>query len=312
MSKIAVLLATYNGEKYIKELLQSLDNQDFQDFHCYIHDDGSTDRTVEIIQKFIKGKDKYELIDKPPVGNAVGNFLLLLEFIDDETYIMFCDQDDVWLKNKIQLSLQLIENEPEKNVPLVACTDLKVVDSRLNVIADSYFLYENRNINYIHFNNMIKKNVSPGCAMIINRQMRNCILSNKNLAFLTLHDWAIMIIGSLYGKIIISKEKTILYRQHGDNVVGAKNKKGVVGIIDQIVKVISFSKFILIKKSVKLEKDIIIALLNNISQEFPIKKDVDIRRYQKLTSENKCNRMKEYIDVNKKIGVRRYVRALFI
>ena len=107
--KIYILLATYNGEKYLKEQLDSLFEQTNQHWTLWIHDDNSKDNTVNIIKKYkSKYPDQIEFLDDDiSTGGAKENFTYLLDNInDDYDYIMFCDQDDVWLEDKIEITLK--------------------------------------------------------------------------------------------------------------------------------------------------------------------------------------------------------------
>ena len=135
-AKIAILLATYNGEEYIGELLDSIMSQSMQDFVCYIHDDGSTDRTTDIIKTYLQNyKDKIVVLDYLSKKGCTNNFLSLAQHVSHE-YVMFCDQDDVWKNDKIEKTYKKIkqmEND-HPGVPLLVFTDLSVVDEEGNAV----------------------------------------------------------------------------------------------------------------------------------------------------------------------------------
>ena len=108
MQSVAILLATYNGEKYIEEFLISLQGQTFQNYICYIHDDGSKDRTRRIAEEFEKrDPGHFQILEGPSQGGAKENFLWMLGQIEAEFY-MFAGQDDVWLPEKIEKSVRTI------------------------------------------------------------------------------------------------------------------------------------------------------------------------------------------------------------
>ena len=128
-------MATYNGEKYLREQVDSIISQTCQDWHLYIHDDGSKDSTIAIIKDYIcQYPDSITLLDYPPQGGACKNFLSMLDKVE-APYYMFCDQDDVWLPEKIALSLEEMKRQealhPQK--PVVIHTDLHIVDDKLTV-----------------------------------------------------------------------------------------------------------------------------------------------------------------------------------
>lgn len=216
--RIEILMATYNGEKYIKEQIESLLNQTYINWSLLIRDDGSSDGTVKIIEDYEKKYSEKIKILKDNKGSlrAKDNFLELLRN-SKEDYIMFCDQDDVWLPNKIEITLKkMLEIE---DGPTLIHTDLKVVDKSLNTIADSFWKFQNLNPNRKTHNYLIVQNNITGCTMMINRKLVN--LSKGDFPNGAMHDWIIGIIASISGKIEQVSEQTILYRQHSFNQIGA-------------------------------------------------------------------------------------------
>ena len=127
--KIYILLATYNGEKYLKEQLDSLFEQTNQHWTLWIHDDNSKDNTISIIKEYqSKYPNKIKFLDDNiSTGGAKENFTYLLENIDDDyEHIMFCDQDDVWLEDKIDITLKkMLEIEKENVVYFLLISDTK-------------------------------------------------------------------------------------------------------------------------------------------------------------------------------------------
>lgn len=227
MKKVYILMATYNGEKYINEQIDSLLNQTYQNWQLIIHDDNSKDNTVEIIKDYIKEHpDKVNLIDDNiSTGGAKENFSFLLENIDDHyDYIMFCDQDDSWLEHKIEITLnRMIEIEKENiGKPILIHTDLKVVDEKLNIISESMFHYQKLNLNNQKDIKMISiENIITGCTMMINKRLAQLSKTIPNEAIM--HDWWIAIITLRESGIIEFVDKgTILYRQHELNTIGSK------------------------------------------------------------------------------------------
>lgn len=224
---IYILLATYNGEKYIREQLESLLEQTYQNWILWIHDDGSKDSTLNIIKEYEeKLPNKIKLLnDGLKCSGAKQNFTHLLSSIDDNfNYIMFCDQDDVWLENKIEITLnKMIEVENRnQNKPIIIHTDLKVVDEGLNTIADSYFIYQKIKPQWSKdFNISLVQNSVTGCTMMINKKAKEISLPIGNNAIM--HDWWILLkVLQNNGVVEYIDKPTILYRQHSSNDTGAK------------------------------------------------------------------------------------------
>lgn len=217
-------MATYNGEKYIREQLDSIISQTFEDWVLIIHDDGSTDSTVEILLEYKnKYKEKIVLIEDGIIlGGAKSNFAHLMSFSDSQ-YIMFCDQDDIWLENRIELFYaKMLESENIfHDEPIVIFSDLVVVDEHLNVISNS--MVESQKLNPIiaQTSDSLKcQNVITGCAMMFNKKALTLSLPIPKSALM--HDWWIGLVTSKYGKNIFLNQPTILYRQHANNQVGFK------------------------------------------------------------------------------------------
>ncbi len=225
---IGILMATYNGEKFIAEQLDSILNQTYQNWLLLIHDDGSNDNTVNIIKHYQKlYPEKIIFIDdKVKCGGAKENFAHLIRIAKEEfnfNYVMFSDQDDVWLPEKIEITLdKMLELEKKygKNKPILVHTDLKVVDRNLKMIAESFWEYQKIDPLNNSLNCLLLENTVTGCTMMVNRVLLNKIKFDKNAI---IHDWWIALICRLNDGIIFPiKQQTILYRQHGKNDTGAK------------------------------------------------------------------------------------------
>lgn len=222
LSPIDILLSTYNGGLYIKELLQSLFAQTYKEWRLIVRDDGSTDNTLDIVETYAsKHHDRIVLLKdgKGRLGPCQ-SFAALLEY-SPAPYIMFCDQDDVWLPNKIELTLKTTREleAKHKNTPILVHTDLKVVDERLNPLAESFWKYQHINPARIALNNLLIQNVATGCAMMLNMPLKKAALPIPSEAML--HDWWITLVAASSGRIEYINSPTMLYRQHGKNDTGA-------------------------------------------------------------------------------------------
>lgn len=272
--KIEILMATYNGEKYIREQIESLLAQTYSNWILRVRDDGSKDKTMEIVEEYIKKYPEKISVLKDNKGSlrAKENFMTLLRN-SKENYMMFCDQDDVWLPNKIEITLKKMREV--ENGPTLIHTDLKVVDQNLNTIADSFCKYQRINPERKKYNHLIVQNNITGCTMMINRELAN--LCNEEFKDGVMHDWIIGIIASLTGKIQFVKEPTILYRQHGNNDVGAKGYWGNIKVK--------------VKKIEKIKEDLLrtIKQIDEIIKKIKIEdleKEKEIREYLGIKNKN--------------------------
>lgn len=228
--KVAILLSTYNGEKFLREQLDSLMNQTSRDFHLYIRDDGSTDQTLSIVQEFAQRySDMVTVVsDETKHRHAAGSFFYLLQNVNS-LYYMFCDQDDVWLADKVAVSVQSIEEVEMRDarengsryMPIVAFTDLKVVDENLQEIAASFNALNHLERYERNSDILMVHNVATGCAMIFNQAAKD--ISFPVSPYAHMHDeWISMCTHFKGGLIVPIKRACILYRQHSRNTIGAR------------------------------------------------------------------------------------------
>ena len=221
--KLAILLATYNSEKYLKVQIDSILAQSFSDFTLYIRDDGSTDSTISIIDEYLKlFPNIIFLKDNQKNRLSLGSFMWMLENVNAD-YYMFSDHDDYWLENKVELTLNkmlAVESVGSKK-PVIIHTDLKVVDTNLNEIAPSFWKYSKIDPKLlVNFNFLAVYNLLTGCTMMINEEARNISLPYSKYSLM--HDsWIGLKVLDKGGIIDFIPNQTILYRQHGNNTIGA-------------------------------------------------------------------------------------------
>lgn len=220
--KIAILMATYNGEKYICQQIDSILSQTCKDWELYIHDDGSTDNTIAALESYVeKYPNKIHLIDGKSTGGAKYNFFYLFGQVE-APYYMTCDQDDVWLDKKIGLTYdKMLTIENKADVPCLVYTELRVVDSELNTIADTMSEYQSLDCHKRTINQFILQNSVTGCTMMVNMALRDKMLHITDIDNTIMHDWWAALVAAQFGKTAFIDEPTILYRQHGDNSLGA-------------------------------------------------------------------------------------------
>lgn len=223
--KTAILLATYNSQRFLVSQIESIINQTYQDWTLYIRDDGSKDNTIEIISSFINTDTRIVLIeDKFRNLGAGGSFMALLKQVDADNYL-FCDHDDVWLSEKIERSLKEMQRLSEMNPgkPIIVHSDLYVVDQDLNVIDNSFWKSSGIKPAILNKKNIIQVfNCVTGCTMLFNQAAKKCSLPYNLKA--PMHDWWIAIKTLKNGGIIFGiSEPLIYYRQHESNEVGARD-----------------------------------------------------------------------------------------
>jgi glycosyltransferase involved in cell wall biosynthesis len=250
-NKIYILMATYNGAKYIKEQINSILNQSYKNWKLIIHDDNSIDGTVKIIKEYIINyPELIELIDDDiSTGGAKDNFIFLLDKIDDSCdYIMFCDQDDIWLQNKIKLTLlkmKEIENTFMKVKPIMVYSNLTIVDENLNDIQSNMFQLNNYYDKKDNIYKLMVGNYITGNTIMINKIAIDFILPISKNAIM--HDWWIALVISNSGYLYPIEQSLTLYRQHENNVCGSsKNIKSRFEKLLDLKKVI-YNNYLIIK-----------------------------------------------------------------
>ena len=221
---ISILMATYNGQAFIAEQIESILNQSCQSYVLYINDDASTDDTFDIVKRFAAEFPDKIIATKNSVnsGNAKHNFIDMMIRIKDD-YVMLCDQDDIWLPDKIRITfdrIQELESEFGTDAPILVHTDLRVVSQDIDcIISLSFREAMNSDFSRTKLRDQIVQNTLTGCTVMYNRSMASLIIKKPN--FMVMHDWWLMLIASAFGRIDSLNKQTVLYRQHDKNSIGA-------------------------------------------------------------------------------------------
>lgn len=219
--KVSVAMATYNGDKFIKEQINSILVNLNEDDEIIISDDGSTDNTITVIKSI---NDKRIKIVQGPKKGVKQNFTNAIQNTTGDI-IFLADQDDIWSKDKVKKVLKAFEDD----IYTLVIHDCQIVDKNLNIINESFFKYRKSGVGV--YKNIIK-NTYIGCCMAFRRQLLQYIIPIPNNIYM--HDQWIGLISELYGKNVFLKEKLIKYRRHGNNTDQLKHKPTTVMIKNRI------------------------------------------------------------------------------
>lgn len=237
--EVSVVLATYNGEKYIQKQLESLMNQSHKADEVVIVDDKSTDATYKIVVDFIK-KNSLEnwkaYLNKENLGYKK-NFYKGIEFAKGD-YLFLCDQDDEWQLDKIELMLGVMKDNPK--LQALNCA-VKIIDGESKEIPykteknmyNCGFLYSEKpigDITYFSFPYLLKHNISPGCTMVITKQLKKVFIETYDFALP--HDWHLNLLAGVDYACAFFNKPLVRYRRHSNNVIGA-NTGFIEGILSR-------------------------------------------------------------------------------
>lgn len=222
--RVDIALATFNGEEHLSMLLESIKTQTWSHWNILARDDGSTDQTLKILRQFqAEQPDRIRLIeDKNGTLGPAANFNRLLENCTAD-YVMLADQDDIWLPQKIEVTLkkmqELAAHSGREPLPLLIHTDLCLIGT---VHADSFWKYQHLSPDYgLKFKNLLTQNVVTGCTVMINRVLLDLALPIPREAIM--HDWWLALVAATFGRIGFIRTPTVQYRQHRSNNTGAKH-----------------------------------------------------------------------------------------
>ncbi|HEY9154628.1 MAG TPA: glycosyltransferase family 2 protein [Opitutaceae bacterium] len=218
---VDILLATYNGAAFLPEQLESIAAQTHGDWRLIARDDGSNDSTCAILGEFrARLPNKVVLVeDAEKRLGAKHNFNRLM-LRSDSAYVAFCDQDDIWLPNKLASLLDHSRKLKDLERPWLIHSDLTVVDERNAVIAPSFWQYQFIRPKRCAWQQQLVQSIITGCAMLFNRAL--CQLARPIPVDAVMHDWWLGLIAATSGEILWTNEATVRYRQHGRNDTGAK------------------------------------------------------------------------------------------
>ena len=213
-SKVQILMSTYNGEKYLRVQMDSILNQSWKNLELLVRDDGSSDGTLQILHEYEEKYPNVKVYAEENVGYRKSFFKLLS--MSDAPYVMFADQDDYWLPEKIEAAVVAMEKENAGDMPLMYFCQKLLVDQDLKPMSGQKL------VNYKPgFNSAVIENMCSGCTVMMNRPLveKICIHLPEHDIY---HDWWCYLVACYYGKTIFDPKPYMYYRQHGNNQVGAE------------------------------------------------------------------------------------------
>ncbi|MDR0789424.1 MAG: glycosyltransferase [Bacteroidales bacterium] len=222
MPQVDILLASYNGEKYIQTQIASIVTQSFQDWNLIIHDDGSSDKTLDIIRKWQQIDNRIKLVEDGIVfHNSPANFMHLLRFAEGD-FIMFCDQDDLWLDNKIELMFNAIAQK-DNTKPQVVYANAYIWNNN-SISSDTIPFWKPKQVKDTLFLN----GGIHGCISLFNRKVLELMKQQKGQQ--AMHDHILLLIALCFGEVTYMNESLVLFRRHNTAVTnGTEVKKTAVG-----------------------------------------------------------------------------------
>ena len=215
--KIAILLGTFNGAPYLQEQLDSFERQSHSDWTLWCSDDGSSDDTHEITNRFKEkmGADKVYLTNGPRKGFAA-NFLSLVHNPDLKADgYAYSDQDDIWIADKLARAAQFLDSVPA-NIPALYCSRTQYVNKDNRFIGNS-----DKHSKPAIFRNALIQNIASGNTMVFNEAARALLLQIGRDARVELHDWiTYILVTGAGGQVLFDTKPSVRYRQHGANLIG--------------------------------------------------------------------------------------------
>ncbi len=221
MKKIQVLMSTWNGEKYLRQQLDSILAQDCEEkgaaqFCILVRDDGSRDGTCAILEEYAaRYPQRISWYQGENVG-VIGSFFELMRRSEDGAdYYAFADQDDYWLKDKLRAGVESLNRSEVGKMPVLYCCKPRLVDEELQRLQSRIVRPAMRP----SFANALVENIVIGCTAVMDHMLRE-IVCKELPEYTVMHDWWLYLTASCFGRVIYDETPHILYRQHGGNQVG--------------------------------------------------------------------------------------------
>ena len=212
LPRVAVLLSSYNGARFLAEQLDSIAGQTGVEVLLHARDDGSSDPTPDILRA---NSDRWPNLAGLVAGENLGPARSFLELLrtapDDAEYFAFCDQDDVWFSDKLERAVAAIAND---SGPALYCSNVMLADAALAALGPAPESGDTR------FAHLLFENIAFGCTVVVNRAARELVMPHDPGEAAVMHDWWCALVIAAFGRIHYEPRPGVLYRQHGGNVVG--------------------------------------------------------------------------------------------
>ena len=292
--KIEILMATYNGEKYIREQIDSIINQTYKNWILLVRDDNSKDNTVSIIEEYEKKDSRIRLLrDKKGNLGFVRNFEeLMANSLED--FIMFADQDDYWIENRIEKYIEIITNLSSEDMekPLLIHSNSFICDKELNIKKEKFIsnCAEDKEFDIVFFNYIVQ-----GSTALVNRKLINLALPFSSKV--TLHDRYLHLLAEFLGKRIFLNQSLMKYRQHDNNKIGAN-----YSIVKKILKKKYFNNE---------DRELILEIRNKYIENINKEKIMKIDDYLEVTDISKPKLSRFYKSFNFKMNKKKRMFLLF-
>ena len=223
--RVAIVMAAYNGGRFIEEQIKSIQAQTYAAWTLYVRDDGSRDDTIQKVSQIAHEDRRVQQVhDELGTLGAIGNFSALMQVAlqGGAGYVFFADQDDIWHREKVVTMLgamQALEAANGTSTPLLVHCDLAVVNEELRPTASSFAQYSRLSPTTAGLGTLLCQNQVTGCACVINRSLLK--LACPVPSGVLMHDWWLALLAASVGKVAFIPKPLVMYRQHGGNVLGA-------------------------------------------------------------------------------------------
>lgn len=237
---VVVLLATFDGSRYLREQLDSIAAQSHEHWQIVVADDGSRDDTLSIVQSFSEDHpDRVRIVGGGPAGSARDNFFRLLRVAGPAPYFAFCDQDDVWSFDKLERLVRRCQQvqTQHRDQPCLAYSDLTVVDAQLGLLNPSFMNQVRARPHDITHKTLLAENAIPGCAMLFNAALADVLRAHEfDPTRVIMHDWWIALLASAVGHISYVPTPLVNYRQHATNTLGSVDRSGLAFTLSKLFR----------------------------------------------------------------------------
>ena len=283
-------MATYNGEKYLYEQIESILNQSYKNWILLIRDDKSEDSTVSIIEEYEKKDSRIRLLrDRKGNLGFVKNFEELLKNSQEE-FIMFSDQDDYWEKDKIKNYIEILQKDEKlSQIPLLIHSNSFICDKELKIVKEKFVdssIASEKNGNSYFFSYVVQ-----GSTVMINRKLKEICI--PFLSSVTLHDRYFHLISEFFGKRIFIDKSLMKYRQHMNNEIGARRN-----ILQKILKKRYFDT---------KDRDLIIELKEKYAEIIKKEKIKEIDAYLEVTNIQKNRFTRFFLSLDFKMNLKKRI-----